>query len=54
MGYLGIGLYESLNYGRTDVRVPCDYWQICLPTEHCKVNKQVYTYWQMLERKEQI
>lgn len=53
MGYLGIGLYESLNYGGTDVRVPCDYWQICLPTKNCEVGKKVFTYWQMLERKEQ-
>lgn len=53
MGYLGIGLYDALDYSETDVRVPCEYWQICLPTEHCKSGKDVYTYWQMLERKEQ-
>jgi hypothetical protein len=53
MGYLGIGLYDGLNYGGTDVRVPCEYWQICLPTIYCKASKKVFTYWQMLERKEQ-
>lgn len=53
MGWLGIGLYEDLDYS-AKVRVPCEYWQICLPTKFCKVGKQVYTYWQMadLEPKE--
>ena len=46
MGWLGIGLYSTLNYS-AEVRVPCEYWQICLPTEFCKVGKQVYTYWQI-------
>lgn len=48
MGWLGIGLFEDLNYS-ANVRVPCEYWQICLPTKFCKVGKQVYTYWQMTE-----
>ena len=48
MGWLGIGLFENLNYS-AKVRVPCEYWQICLPTKFCEVGKQVYTYWQMAE-----
>ena len=46
MGWLGIGLFENLNYS-ANVRVPCEYWQICLPTKFCEAGKQVYTYWQM-------
>ena len=46
MGWLGIGLFEILNYS-AKVRVPCEYWQICLPTKFCETGKQVYTYWQM-------
>ena len=45
MGWLGIGLFRNLNYS-AEVRVPCEYWQICLPTEYCNVGKKVYTYWQ--------
>ena len=45
MGWLGIGLYSSLNYS-SEIRIPCEYWQICLPTKHCVVGKKVYTYWQ--------
>ena len=48
MGWLGIGLFENLNYS-AKVRVPCEYWQICLPTKFCEAGKQVYTYWQMTE-----
>lgn len=46
MGWLGIGLFENLNYS-AEIRVPCEYWQICLPTKFCDVGKQVYTYWQI-------
>lgn len=46
MGWLGIGLYRHLDYV-ADERIPCEYWQICLPTRFCEVGKQVYTYWQM-------
>lgn len=53
MGYLGIGLYDGLTYGGTDMVIPCEYWQICLPTKNCEVGKKVFTYWQMLERKEE-
>ena len=35
MGWLGIGLFENLNYS-AKVRVPCEYWQICLPTKLVK------------------
>lgn len=48
MGWLGIGLFENLNYS-AKVKVPCEYWQICLPTKFCEIGKQVYTYWQMTE-----
>lgn len=46
MGWLGIGLYPSLDYAVKGLRVPCDYWEICLPTKFCKLGKKVYTYWQ--------
>lgn len=47
MGYLGIGLFSSLDYS-TDrkIRIPVSFWQICLPTQHCKAGKKVFTYWQ--------
>ena len=45
MGWLGIGLFRNLDYS-AKVRVPCEYWQICLPTKHCEKGKRVYTYWQ--------
>ncbi len=51
MGWLGIGLFDSLDYAHEGVRVPCEYWKICLPTKYCEVGKAVYTYWQMLELK---
>ena len=52
MGWLGIGLFSSLDYSETKVRVPCEYWQICLPTKHCIAGKKVYTYWQKARDKE--
>lgn len=52
MGWLGIGLFENLDYATNkNVRIPCEYWKICLPTKYCEVGKKVYTYWQMLEMK---
>ena len=52
MGWLGIGLFENLNHSNDKgVRIPCEYWQICLPTEYCKKGERVYTYWQMLKLK---
>lgn len=49
MGYLGIGLYEHLDYA-TDIRIPCEHWKICLPTKYCIEGKHVNTYYQMIER----
>lgn len=46
MGYLGISLYENLDYSCEALRVPVERWTICLPTKHCAYGKQVYTYWQ--------
>jgi len=52
MGWLGIGLFDALDYATDkDVRIPCEYWKICLPTKYCEVGKKVYTYWQMLKMK---
>ena len=50
LGYLGIGLYENLDYA-TEIRIPVEYWKICLPTKDCRSGKSVYTYWQNKERK---
>lgn len=53
MGYLGIGLYQYVNYWTDcNIKIPMEYWMICLPTEHCVEGKQVYTYWQHKKRKE--
>ena len=50
MGYLGIGLYNSLNYSTdTGLRLPVEHWIVCLPTEYCEVGKSVRTYWQNKE-----
>lgn len=40
LGYLGVGLADSLDYS-CSIRVPVEYW-----TMHCIDGKQVYTYWQ--------
>lgn len=45
MGWLGIGLFQNLDYS-AEVRIPCEYWQICLPAKYCEKGKKVYTYWQ--------
>lgn len=54
MGYLGIGLFEHLDYS-TDgqIRIPVEAWMICLPTKHCKEGKKIYTYWQMKENSQE-
>lgn len=53
MGYLGIGLYENLDYGTEGkIRIPVEHWMICLPTKYCIEGKTVYTYWQFIERQE--
>ena len=48
LGYLGIGMYQHLNYSDSphDINIPCYYWKICNPTKHCKVGIEVFTYWQ--------
>ena len=48
LGYLGIGVYRSLNYIHRphNIDIPCYYWKICNPTKHCKVGIEVFTYWQ--------
>lgn len=45
LGYLGIGISDTLDYN-CSIRVPVEYWTICLPTQHCIDGKQVYTYYQ--------
>lgn len=53
IGYLGIGLYRHLDYHtENNIRVPAEYWKICLPTKYCVSGKKVFTYWQNEERKE--
>jgi len=50
MGYLGIGLYANLDYATEGrIRIPVEYWVICLPTKYCVDGKAVYTYWQTQE-----
>ena len=48
LGYLGIGMYQHLDYThhphKTDI--PCYYWKICSPTQYCQVGIEVFTYWQ--------
>jgi len=51
MGWLGVGLFSDVDYS-SEIRIPCEYWQICLPTKHCVVGKKVYTYWQNKARNE--
>ena len=51
MGYLGIVPVDNLYYS-SKIRIPVEQWEICLPTEHCKKGKQIFTYWQILEDQE--
>ena len=53
MGWLGVGLFESLDYSLTgidypnkDLRVPVECWEIFMATPDCENGKKVYTYWQ--------
>jgi len=47
MGYLGLGVFDHLDYATTKpIRIPVEYWTICLPTKYCECGKKVYTYWQ--------
>ena len=53
MGYLGIGLYAYLDYStHGQVRIPVEYWMICLPTKYCVEGKKIYTYWQTNQKGE--
>lgn len=57
LGYLGIILFESLDYGHPNnkqgVRIPVEAWGIMLPTKYCEVGTRVRTYWQMVEIREE-
>ena len=46
MGYLGIGLFNALDYSCDETRCPVEFWQICLPTSWCSEGKRIVTYWQ--------
>lgn len=51
MGYLGLGMYNSLDYANDiDERTPVEHWTICLPTRFCVSGKKIYTYYQNLKR----
>lgn len=51
MGYLGIGMYENLDYSTYGhIRIPVEYWMICLPTKYCVEGKKIYTYWQINQK----
>lgn len=55
LGYLGIGLFDSLDYSNDKgIRIPVECWVIELPTRHCEVGKNVFTYWQNEQRKAEI
>lgn len=52
MGYLGIGMYDSLTYANdVEEKIPVEHWTICLPTRFCESGKKIYTYYQNCERK---
>ncbi len=51
MGYLGIGVFDHLDYATDgNIRIPVEHWTICLPTKHCEGGKKVFTYWQNKEK----
>lgn len=52
LGFLSLHLLTNLNYATDDFegRIPCEIWEIELPTTHCKHGIEVYTYWQNKER----
>lgn len=49
LGYLGITLLENLGYS-AEMRIPCDVWEICMPSKFCKHGTEIFTYWQNRER----
>ena len=55
LGYLGIGLFDALNYTTTTdgLNIPVEHWEIGLPTRECQNGVVIYTYWQNRARKEQ-
>lgn len=48
MGYLGIGLFNNLDYADryNGESIPVYHWEIMKPTSYCKPGKKVFTYWQ--------
>lgn len=54
LGYLGIGIFDHLDYANTNRRIPVEYWKICLPTEYCARGKGIFTYWQMKYKADDI
>lgn len=50
MGYLGINFFHNLDYHtETEIRIPCECWEICMPTKDCVVGKKIYTYWHTIQ-----
>lgn len=48
MGYLKIGLHESVNYygDYNGEKIPVEAWEIGNPTKYCIHDKQIITFWQ--------
>lgn len=48
MGYLGIGLYNNLDYSSryNGESIPVYHWEIMKPTSYCIPGKKIFTYWQ--------
>jgi len=50
MGYLGVDLWEHLNYstdGRYNkIEIPAERWRIFCPTKYCEPGKKIILYWQ--------
>jgi len=54
MGFLGVGLWQNLNYAKGDmtpdgVSIPVERWEIRNPTQFCQQGKDVFTFWQVAE-----
>lgn len=54
LGFLGIGMFAYLEHSFkfNGQKIPVYHWTICLPTEHCRDGKQVFTYWQNFNKTE--
>ena len=55
LGYLGIGIYDNLNYADrvkdlqgNDIECPVERWVIENPTKYCEHGVPVRTYWQYI------